>query len=79
MRRSLKTTLYLNVLAVNKSRAEELLPVFAHSDFPALLRRSDERNLSPRARECYDVDLFAEDLYSFVTRTPARGGRTLFV
>ncbi len=79
VRRSLKNKLYLNVLAANKSRAEELLPVFAHSDFPALLRRSDERNLSPRARECYDVDLFAEDVYAFVTRTPSRGGRTVFV
>ena len=79
VRRSLKNKLYCNVLAVKNESAEALLPELARSDFPVLLRRSDERNISARALACYEKDLLAEDVYSFITRTPARGGRTLFI
>ena len=79
VRKSLKNKLYLNVLAVKKERADEVLPALARSEFPLLTRASDEKKLTRTAMECYEKDLLADDVYSFITRTPARGGRTLFV
>ena len=79
VRRSLKNKSYLNVLAVKRERADELLPALKRSDFPVLLRAGDEKAISARAKECYEKDLLADDLYAFITRTPKRGGRTIFV
>lgn len=79
VRKSLKNKLYLNVLAVKKERADDVLPALARSEFPLLTRASDEKKLTRTAMECYEKDLLADDIYSFITRTPARGGRTVFV
>ena len=79
VRKSLKNKLYLNVLAVKKERADDVLPALARSEFPLLTRASDEKKLTRTAMECYEKDLLADDVYSFITRTPARGGRTVFV
>lgn len=79
VRRSLKSRLYLNVLAVRKERADEILPSLACSDFPLITRGSDEKKLARGAEDCYGKDRLADDVYSFITRTAPRGGRTLFV
>ncbi len=79
VRRSLKNKLYLNVLAVSKARADEILPALNESAFPVLTRRSDEKNIPARAAACYEKDILAEDLYSFLSRSPSRAGKTLFV
>ena len=80
VRESLRAALYLNVLAVRKSRADELLPALAGGAFPALLRGGDEQALSPEAARCLEADRRAEDVYAAVTRcSPPLGRRTLFV
>ncbi len=79
VQKSLKNKLYLNILAVNKERAGALLSELRHAGFPLLVRAGDENALSRAAAECYEKDRLAEDVYAFVTASPARGGRTLFV
>ena len=80
VRESLRAALYLNVLAVRKSRADELLPALAGGAFPALLRGGDEQALSPEAARCLEADRRAEDVYAAVTGCPPPlGHRTLFV
>ncbi|HIZ08984.1 MAG TPA: nucleotidyltransferase family protein [Candidatus Borkfalkia avicola] len=79
VRDSLKSALYFNVLAVRRERADELLPLFAGSVFPAVIRREDERALSVTAKLCYAKDIFAEELYASLSHTPMHAGRTVFV
>ncbi len=79
VRKSLKSKLYLNVLAIKKERADELLPALNASAFPVLTRKSDEKKLSARARACYEKDVLAEDVYAFLSGAPARAGKTVFV
>lgn len=79
IKRSLKNKLYLNVLAIKKESSHALLSELSRSEFPLLLRRSDEKLLSARAAECYAKDLLAEDVYAFLSGKQAHGGKTLFL
>lgn len=79
VRDSLKSNLYFNVLAIRRERADEILPLFARSALPAIIRREDERALSGTAKICYEKDVFSEELYASLSLTPMHSGRTVFV
>lgn len=79
VRDSLKSALYFNLLAVRRERSDELLPLFAGSAFPSVIRREDERALAGTAKLCYAKDIFAEELYASLSHTPMHAGRTVFV
>ena len=66
IRECLASRLYIRPLAV-KSGREDVLAAFAKSEFPLLIRRSDERRLSPTAQLCLEKDRLAKDMYRAVT------------
>ena len=63
IKRYLQTPLYLNVLAVKKSRTD-LLSVLGNAKAPLIIRAHDEEKLSPVALQCFQTDIFAERVYS---------------
>ncbi len=65
IRESLKTTLYLNVLAVKKAR-NDVLSALAESELPLLVRAHDEDALSGIAKRCYEKDKFAQSVYDLL-------------
>ena len=72
VKRALRAPLYLKVLAVNKQRADEILPVLRTSAFPLLTRRSDLSLLGKAAAEVYAKDELASDLFHLASDLPCR-------
>lgn len=66
VRECLSSILYIRPLAVKKGR-EDVLAAFAKSEFPLLIRRSDEQKLSLTAQRCLEKDRLAKDMYRAVT------------
>lgn len=79
VRQSLKTKLYLKVLAVKKERADGLFSELKRAEIPLLTRKSDENDLSPKARQTFEKDILANDLYNFMHGIESNEHRTLFV
>ncbi len=61
----LSAPLYLRVLAVKKGNTE-ILTALSESALPLLIRAHEEEKLQGVARECYQKDIFAEDVYTLL-------------
>ena len=61
----LKSELYLKVLALRKDRADLLKELAGKAPF--IMRKSDVDNLSGTASECFEKDVFANDIYNTAT------------
>jgi predicted nucleotidyltransferase len=68
VRKSLKSELYLKVLAIKESRMDLLSEIKNSSKLPLLTRKSDYRLLSGFQTECFEKDIEAGDIYNFVTK-----------
>ncbi len=63
----LDSSLYAKVLAVN-SDSKDLIPyICKSSSIPILTRKSDETLLKKKAKECFEKDVLANDLYSLIS------------
>lgn len=69
IREYLQAPLYLKILAIKKRRTD-LLTALSESAFPILARAHDENKLSATALQCYKTDVFAEKLYSLISKQP---------
>jgi predicted nucleotidyltransferase len=68
IRESLQSPLYLRVLAIKQGR-DELLSALSNSNSPLLVRPRDYKNLAGVAKECFEKDEFAEDIYRILYPT----------
>lgn len=62
----LKSDLYLKVLAIRKDRADLLKELGGKTPF--IMRKSDADDLSGTAAECFEKDVFANDIYNIATQ-----------
>ena len=69
IRESLRSPLYLRVLAANKTRSD-VISALSEASFPLIVRAHDEDVLSGVAKRCYDIDSFAEKTYGLLYETP---------
>lgn len=67
-RKSLRSPLYLRILAAKKENSA-ILSALAQSDFPIIARAHDEEVLSDTAKECYSIDVFSEKIYRLLYQT----------
>ena len=67
IRQSLKSRLYLKVLAVNKERAADILAALKTSEFPLITRKSDLSSLSKAAQALIEKDFQANDIFNLLT------------
>lgn len=65
VQKCLKSDLYLKVLAINKDKLDLLSAMAGKTPF--IMRKRDADNLSSTARECFEKDVFANDVYNLVT------------
>lgn len=79
VRKALRAPLYLKVLAVKNDRADDVLSALGRAVFPAIARKGDLANLSGTAREVYDKDLLAADVYGLICGKPVNRTQTLFI
>ena len=79
VRKALRAPLYLKVLAVKNDRADDVLGAFGRAAFPAIARKGDLSALSGTAKEVYENDLLAADIYGLVSGKPANRTQTLFI
>ena len=75
IRESLHAPLYLRVLAANKKRTD-VLSALGEANPPILARAPDEAVLSGVAKQVYDVDRFAENVYGLLC--PQEKPKTIF-
>lgn len=75
----LDSPLYLNVLSVEKTDAENILSELSKSALPLLVRKSDTLPLKKNARECFEKDVQANDIYNVLTGSAYNEFETLFV
>lgn len=73
----LKSDLYLKVLAINSNKTE-LLSALSPS-VPFITRKSDAGLLKGAAKNCFDLDVFACEIYSHITKSRQNEFATLFV
>lgn len=64
----LDSKLYAKVLAVAKNSKDLISMISAKSQVPLLTRKSDTVNLKKIAKECYEKDVLANDLYNLATQ-----------
>ncbi len=67
IRECLSAPLYFRVLSAKKSRTDVLSAL--SNAAPLLLRAHDENKLSDVAKRCYEIDCFAEQVYSLLYET----------
>ncbi len=67
IRESLSAPLYFRVLSANKSRTDVLSSL--SNAAPLLIRAHDEDKLTDAAKRCYEIDRFAEEIYSLLYET----------
>ena len=75
----LSSPLYLNVLAAEKADGENILSQLSRSYLPLLVRKSDTLSLKKSARECFEKDVQANDIYNVLTGSTYNEFETLFV
>ena len=66
---ALKKDLYLKVLAISKDKTD-ILSKLSTSKYPLITRKSDITKLSSVAKSVFEKDVFANDIYSLITKTP---------
>ena len=79
VRKALRAPLYLKVLAVKNDRADDVLGALGRAAFTAIARKGDLSALSGTAKEVYENDLLAADIYGLVSGKPANRTQTLFI
>ena len=79
VRDSLAAPLYYKVLAVKKSRAEEIFASLNAGAFPLLVRKSDAASLRKETLVCFERDVLANDLYNILTGEQVNEYQTVFV
>ena len=79
VRKALRAPLYLKLLAVNNDRADELLSSFGRAAFPLVARKGDLSALSATAKEVYEKDILAADLYGLICGRAANRSQTMFI
>ena len=75
----LNSPLYLNVLSVEKTDGENILSELSKSSLPLLVRKSDALSLRRSARECFEKDVQANEVYNVLTGNNYHEFETLFV
>lgn len=75
---SLKSDLYLKILALNKEKSE-ILSYLSASKYPLLLRKGDEKSLCKTAEKCFEADKRASEIYSLITGKRINPFETKFV
>ncbi len=65
----LRSDLYLKVLAVNKNSLDLLSKLHGEKTYPFITRKSDVKKLSSTAKECFETDIRANDIYSLISHT----------
>ena len=63
---ALKKDLYLKVLAINKDKPD-LLSKLSNAKYPLITRKSDSAKLIGTAKEVFEKDVLANDIYASVT------------
>lgn len=66
IRKCLKNDLYLKVLAINGGKTSLLSTLAKLTDLPLITRKADADKLDGIAKECFEKDVFANDVYNFV-------------
>ncbi len=61
----LQSPLYLRVLAAKKNR-KDVLAALSEASLPVITRAHDEDVLTDTAKECFDMDLYAEKIHSLL-------------
>ena len=67
MRKCLKSSLYLKVLAIRDDKLDLLSSL--GGDLPFIMRKSDASKLSGTALKCFELDVKANDIYNQITKT----------
>ena len=68
IRRSLQDELYLKVLAINKEKTSLLSEFSRMTETPIITRKSDADGLVGISKICFEKDVYANDLYGFITK-----------
>ena len=68
IRKCLGSELYLKVLAINKEKASLLSEFSKLTDTPIITRKKDADALVGIAKFCFEKDVYANDVYNFVTK-----------
>ena len=71
VRKSLAQDSYLKILAINENKIDLLSEFTKNCKYPLITRKSDVIKLDGAAYECFTKDVFANDLYNFITKTHA--------
>ena len=79
VRDSMEAPLYYKVLAVRKSRSEEIFAALKEGAFPLLVRKSDAAALRKDTLACFERDILANDLYNALTGEHVNEYQTVFV
>ncbi len=61
------TPLYAKILAVDNDKKEIISNLTANSSIPILTRKSDSTSLKRLAKDCFEKDVLANDLYNLIT------------
>ncbi len=75
----LEEPLYLNLLALKKEGAEEVLAALGEGSFPVIARKSDAIGLKKDALDCFLTDVCANDLYNVLSGMHTNEYETLFL
>ncbi len=75
---ALKKDLYLKVLAINKDKLD-LLSKLSNAKYPLITRKSDASKLTQTAKEVFEKDVFANDIYSSVTNKKSNENNMIMV
>jgi len=67
IRESLHSPLYLRILGIKKTRSD-LLSALSESSLPIIARAHDEDVLENSAKQCYAIDIFAENVYTLLCK-----------
>ena len=68
VRKCLNSPLYLKVLAIKKDKIDLLSTLSTLSTLPIITRKKDADKLDGIAKECFEKDVFACDIYGFVVK-----------
>ncbi len=79
VRSYVQSQLYYKVLAVKKTDAENLLGELSKGEFPSVVRKSDYNLLKKDARDCFETDVYANDMYNALSGEYTGEFDTLFV
>ncbi len=79
VRSYVQSQLYYKVLAVKKTDAENLLGELSKGEFPSVVRKSDYNLLKKDARDCFETDIYANDMYNALSGEYTGEFDTLFV